>query len=106
VRDGKIVSPPPSEAGALQGITQASIVKIATDLGYEVTFEALRRDDIYLADEAFVTGTAVEVVPLSSVDDRLIGDGKPGPITKNIKTTFHQAVSGERPQYEDWLTRV
>jgi branched-chain amino acid aminotransferase len=106
VRDGKIVSPPPSEAGALQGITQASIVKIATDLGYGVTFEALRRDDIYLADEAFVTGTAVEVVPLSSVDDRLIGDGKPGPITKNIKTTFHQAVSGERPQYEDWLTRV
>ncbi|MGC2173871.1 MAG: branched-chain amino acid transaminase [Acidimicrobiales bacterium] len=106
VRDGVLVSPPPSEAGALQGITQASIVKIAQDLGYEVTFEALRRDDIYLADEAFVTGTAVEVVPLSSVDDRLIGDGKPGPITKNIKTTFHQAVSGERPQYEDWLTRV
>ncbi|HEV7959043.1 MAG TPA: branched-chain amino acid transaminase [Acidimicrobiales bacterium] len=106
VRDGTLVSPPPSEAGALQGITQASIVKIAKDLGYEVTFEALRRDDIYLADEAFVTGTAVEVVPLSSVDDRLIGDGKPGPITKNIKTTFHQAVSGERPQYEDWLTRV
>ncbi len=106
VRDGALVSPPPSEAGALQGITQASIVKIARDLGYEVTFEALRRDDIYLADEAFVTGTAVEVVPLSSVDDRLIGDGKPGPITKDIKTTFHQAVSGERPQYEDWLTRV
>jgi branched-chain amino acid aminotransferase len=106
VRDGKLVSPPPSEAGALQGITQASIVKIAEDLGYTVNFEALRRDDIYLADEAFVTGTAVEVVPLASVDDRLIGDGKPGPITKDIKTTFHQAVSGERPQYEDWLTRV
>src|ERR1700677_4675967 len=106
VRDGKLVTPPPSEAGALRGITLASIVKIAEDLGYEVGFEALRRDDIYLADEAFVTGTAVEVVPLSSVDDRLIGDGKPGPITKNIKTTFHQAVSGERPQYEDWLTRV
>jgi branched-chain amino acid aminotransferase len=106
VRDGKLVTPPPSEAGALRGITLASIVKIAEDLGYEVGFEALRRDDIYLADEAFVTGTAVEVVPLSSVDDRLIGDGKPGPITKIIKTTFHQAVSGERPQYEDWLTRV
>ncbi len=106
VRDGKLVTPPPSEAGALRGITLSSIVKIAEDLGYEVSFEALRRDDIYLADEAFVTGTAVEVVPLSSVDDRLIGDGKPGPITKTIKTTFHQAVSGERPQYEDWLTRV
>src|ERR1700677_2579640 len=106
VRDGKIVSPPPSEAGALRGITLASIAKIAEALGNVVGFEALRRDDIYLADEAFVTGTVVEVVPLSSVDDRLIGDGKPGPITKNIKTTFHQAVSGERPQYEDWLTRV
>ncbi len=106
VRDGKLVTPPPSEAGALRGITLSSIVKIAEDLGYEVSFEALRRDDIYLADEAFVTGTAVEVVPLASVDDRLIGDGKPGPITKTIKTTFHQAVSGERPQYEDWLTRV
>jgi branched-chain amino acid aminotransferase len=106
VRDGRLVSPPPSEAGALRGITQASIVKIAQDLGYEVSFEALRRDDIYLADEAFLTGTAVEVVPLSSVDDRLIGDGKPGPITTIIKTTYHQAVSGERPQYEEWLTRV
>jgi branched-chain amino acid aminotransferase len=106
VRDGKLVTPPPSEAGALRGITLSSIVKIAEDLGYDVSFEALRRDDIYLADEAFVTGTAVEIVPLSSVDDRLIGDGKPGPITQIIKTTFHQAVSGERPQYEDWLTRV
>jgi branched-chain amino acid aminotransferase len=106
VVNGKLVTPPPSEAGALRGITLSSVVKIAEDLGYEVSFESLRRDDIYLADEAFVTGTAVEVVPLSSVDDRLIGDGKPGPITKNIQTTFHQAVSGERPQYEDWLTRV
>ena len=56
-------------------------MKIASDLGYEVSFEALRRDDLYLADEAFLTGTAVEVVPLASVDDRLVGDGKPGPIT-------------------------
>jgi branched-chain amino acid aminotransferase len=106
VRDGMLLSPPPSEAGALRGITQSSIVKIANDLGYDVAFEALRRDDIYLADEAFVTGTAVEVVPLSSVDDRLIGDGKPGPITKAIISTYHQAVRGERPQYEDWLARV
>jgi len=106
VRDGLIISPPPSEAGALRGITLSSIVKIANDLGYDVSFEALRRDDLYLADEAFVTGTAVEVVPVSSVDDRLVGTGKPGPITKAIMTTYHQAVSGERPQYEDWLTRV
>ena len=106
VRDGRLISPPPSEAGALRGITQSSIVKIANDLQYDVTFETLRRDDLYLADEAFLTGTAAEVVPLSSVDDRLVGDGKPGPITTAIKTTYHQAVRGERPQYEDWLTRV
>ena len=106
VRDGLLISPPPSEAGALRGITQSSIVKIANDLGYEVSFEALRRDDLYLADEAFVTGTAVEVVPIASVDDRLVGSGTPGPITKAIESTYQQAVRGERPQYEDWLTKV
>jgi branched-chain amino acid aminotransferase len=81
-------------------------VKIANDLGYDVNFEALRRDDLYLADEAFLTGTAAEVVPISSVDDRLVGDGTPGPITSVIRTTYHQTVRGERPQYEDWLARV
>jgi branched-chain amino acid aminotransferase len=106
IRDGSLYSPPPSEAGALSGITQSSIVKIANDLGYDVNFEALRRDDLYLADEAFLTGTAAEVVPISSVDDRLVGDGKPGPITSIIRTTYHQTVRGERPQYEDWLSRV
>jgi branched-chain amino acid aminotransferase len=106
VKDGLLLSPPPSEAGALRGITQASIVKIANDLGYEVSFEALRRDDLYLADEAFLTGTAAEVVPISSVDDRPVGDGKPGPITSVIRSTYHQAVGGERPQYEEWLARV
>ena len=106
VRDGLVISPPPSEAGALRGITQASIVKIANDLGYEVNFETMRRDDLYLADEAFLTGTAAEVVPIGSVDDRPVGDGKPGPITKEIQTTYFQAVRGARPQYESWLTRV
>ena len=106
VRDGLLISPPPSEAGALRGITQASIVKIANDLGYEVSFETMRRDDLYLADEAFLTGTAAEVVPIGSVDDRLVGDGKPGPVTKAIQSTYFQAVRGTRPQYESWLTRV
>ncbi len=81
-------------------------MRIATDLGYEVSFETLRRDDLYLADEAFLTGTAAEVVPIASIDDRVIGDAKPGPITTVIRTTYHQAVRGERPQYEDWLARV
>src|SRR5487761_2787211 len=106
VRDGLIISPPPSEAGALTGITQSSVVKIANDLGYQVSFEALRRDDLYIADEAFLTGTAAEVVPIDSVDDRRIGEGRPGPITKAIQTVYFQAVRGELDQYESWLTRV
>ena len=106
VRDGLLISPPPSEAGALRGITQASVVKIAYDLGYVVSFEAMRRDDLYLADEAFLTGTAAEVVPIASVDDRLVGDGTPGPITKAIQSKYHKAVRGEIPEYESWLARV
>jgi branched-chain amino acid aminotransferase len=106
VRDGLLISPPPSEAGALRGITQASIVKIANDLGYQVSFEAMRRDDLYLADEAFLTGTAAEVVPIASVDDRLVGTGTPGPVTKAIQSTYFKAVRGQIPEYEDWLARV
>src|ERR1035437_89347 len=106
VRDGLLISPPPSEAGALSGITLSSIVKIANDLGYSVSFEALRRDDLYIADEAFLTGTAAEVVPIGSVDDRVVGDGTPGHITKAIQTTYFQAVRGEVAEYEGWLTRV
>lgn len=106
VRDGLLISPPPSEAGALRGITQASIVKIANDLGYQVSFEAMRRDDLYLADEAFLTGTAAEVVPIASVDDRVVGTGSPGPITKAVQSTYFKAVRGEIPEYEEWLARV
>ena len=78
-------------------------MKIANDLGHEVRFEAMRRDDLYLADEAFLTGTAAEVVPIASVDDRLVGSGTPGPITKAVQSTYHQAVRGELPEYESWL---
>lgn len=106
VRDGVILSPPPSEAGALVGITQETIVQLARDLGHEVRFEALIRTDLYLADEAFLTGTAAEVVPISSVDDRLVGDGTPGPITKLLQSTYFQAVRGELAQYEGWLSKV
>jgi len=106
VRGGRIVTPPPSEAGALHGITQHSVITIAHDLGYEVSFEALRRDDLYIAEEAFLTGTAAEVVPIHSVDERLVGDGRPGPITKALQSTYFQAVRGELAQYEGWLTKV
>ncbi|HEV2427926.1 MAG TPA: branched-chain amino acid transaminase [Acidimicrobiales bacterium] len=106
VRDGAVVTPPTSEAGALSGVTLATVVHLARDLGYSVSFEAMRRDDLYVADEAFLTGTAAEVVPISSVDDRLVGDGRPGPVTAALQSAYNRAVRGELPQYESWLTRV
>ncbi len=106
VRDGVVLTPPPSEAGALPGITQETIVRIATDLGITVRFETLIRTDLYLADEAFLTGTAAEVVPIASVDDRVIGEGKPGPVTTTLQSTYFQAVRGELDRYNGWLTEV
>jgi branched-chain amino acid aminotransferase len=105
VRNGVVITPPSSEAGALPGVTQNTVVRIARDLGYEVRFDAMVRTDIYLADEAFLTGTAVEVIAIASIDDRDVGEGKPGPITKQIQSTYASAVRGELPQYEAWLTR-
>lgn len=106
VRDGVVLTPPPSEAGALPGITQETIVRIATDLGITVRFETLIRTDLYLADEAFLTGTAAEVVPIASVDDRVVGEGKPGPVTTTLQSTYFQAVRGELERYNGWLTEV
>lgn len=106
VSNGVLITPPPSEAGALRGVTQESVVRIANDLGYRVSFEALVRTDLYLADEAFMSGTAAEIVPIQSVDDRMVGEGKPGPITRSLQATYAQAVRGELKQYESWLTRI
>jgi branched-chain amino acid aminotransferase len=106
VRDGVIVTPPSSDSGALAGITQNSIEIIASDLGYEVRHEPIIRTDLYLADEAFLTGTAAEVVPIRAVDDRQIGAGKPGPITKEIQQTYFATVRGEVDQYKEWLDHV
>jgi branched-chain amino acid aminotransferase len=106
VRSGRIVTPPASEAGALEGITQDSVINIATDLGYQVTTDALIRTDLYTADEAFLCGTAAEVVPIREVDDRTVGTGRPGPITKQIQDTYFATVRGEVDRYKDWLEHV
>jgi branched-chain amino acid aminotransferase len=106
VRDGVIISPPTSDAGALEGITQNSVETIARDLGYEVRYEAIIRTDLYLADEAFLTGTAAEVVPIRAVDDRPVGPGHPGKITKEIQQMYFATVRGEVDQYKDWLDHV
>jgi len=106
VRGNTIITPPSSDAGALDGITQRSVETIAADLGYQVEHEALIRTDLYLADEAFLTGTAAEVVPICSVDDRLVGAGQPGPVTRDIQATFFATVKGEVDRYKDWLDHV
>ncbi len=105
VRGGKIVTPPAS-SGALEGITKDSVMTIARDQGYEAIEANVLRSDLYLADEIFLTGTAAEVVPISSVDDRIVGSGKPGPITRAIQAAYFGAVRGELDQYKDWLDYV
>jgi len=106
VRDGELLIPPMSATGALAGITANAIIEIASDLGHPVREVLLRRSDIYLADEAFLTGTAAEIVPIASVDDHPVGSGKPGPITKVLQETFRGVVHGEVDRYKDWLDFV
>jgi len=103
VKRGVIITPPTS-AGALEGITQDSVRRIAEDLGVDYRVENLLRSDLYTADEAFLSGTAAEVVPIRSVDDRELGE--PGPITRQIQETYFAAVRGEDDRYKDWLSYV
>ena len=103
VKKGRIITPPTS-AGALEGITQNSVMTIARDLGIECEVGHILRSDLYTADEAFCSGTAAEVVPIRSVDDREIGPR--GPITTRIQETFFATVKGEVDRYKDWLEHV
>lgn len=103
VRNGEIIATPNSAVGALEGITASAVRQIAADLGFTVREELTRRPDLYIADEAFLTGTAAEVVPVASVDDRIVGSGKPGPITQALQAGFFAAVRGEDERYSKWL---
>ena len=99
VRNGVIMTPPLS-AGALEGITQSSVTKIARDLGFEIRVENIARSDLYIADEIFVCGTAAEVGSVNSVDERTIPC--PGPMTKAIAATYAKAVRGQDDRYKQW----
>ncbi|MET0627768.1 MAG: branched-chain amino acid transaminase [Acidimicrobiia bacterium] len=99
-----VLKTPPLSSGALEGITRDSIMTIARDLGYTVVEEQMLRHDLYLADEAFLTGTAAEIVPIRSVDDRVIGD--PGEMTRKLQETYNAAVRGQVEQYRDWCEDV
>jgi len=104
VKDGKIYEP--ELTSALTGITRTSVIELAGELGYEVGAKRLTRDDIYIADEAFFTGTAAEVTPIRELDGRIIGEGKAGPITKKIQKAFFDVVTGKDKKRRKWLTPV
>jgi branched-chain amino acid aminotransferase len=105
LRDGTLLTPP-IQAGCLDGITRHSVMTIARDLGYEVREENLVRTDLYNADEAFFTGTAAEITPIREVDDRVVGEGHRGPVTKELQGAFFSATKGETERYASWLTYV
>ena len=90
----------------LAGITRASVLALLADAGIPAREERLTRDEIYLADEAFFTGTAVEVTPVRELDDRRIGSGAPGPITKRLQDLFFRVVQGREERYRSWLAPV
>ena len=104
VKDGKIYEP--ELTSALIGITRQSVITLATELGYSVSAKRITRDDLYIADEAFFTGTAAEVTPIREVDSRTIGVGKIGPITAKLQQAFFDVVNGKNDKYRDWLAPV
>ncbi|MDY6779653.1 MAG: branched-chain amino acid transaminase [Halobacteria archaeon] len=97
---------PPIDSSILDGITRRSVITIAEDLGYEVVEKRISRSELYTADELFFTGTAAEVTPIRSVDDRVVGEGTRGPVTEEIQQVFFDTVEGEREEYHDWLDFV
>jgi branched-chain amino acid aminotransferase len=100
IKDG-VISTPDLSASILPGITRETIIELARSLGYAVHEKRLIRTDLYTADEAFMCGTAVEVTPISSVDDQEIGP--PGPITRELQQVYGDTIHGRMPQWADWL---
>jgi branched-chain amino acid aminotransferase len=90
----------------LEGITRNSVIELAQEQGLAVAEERFTRDEMYIADEVFVTGTAAELTPVREIDNRKIGTGKPGPITIALQQAFFSIVRGDDPAHESWLTRV
>lgn len=104
VKDGVIYEP--ELTSALVGITRATIIALAREQGLEVRSKRLTRDDIYIADEAFFTGTAAEITPIRELDRRVIGNGGRGPVTARLQARYFEVVNGRVPEYADWLSYV
>jgi len=104
VRGGQLFEP--ELISGLAGITRQTVFELARDLGYSVQSKPMTRDDVYLADEAFFTGTAAEITPIRELDGRTIGTGRRGPVTEKIQAAFFDAVNGRTPKYREWLAIV
>ncbi|MBI3362954.1 MAG: branched-chain amino acid transaminase [Chloroflexi bacterium] len=104
VRRGQIVTPP--RAAVLEGLTRDSVIQLAGDLGYEVVEEQISRDQLYIADEVFVSGTAAEVIGLREIDFRQIGPGVSGPVTRALQRAYSDVIHGRGPRSAEWLDYV
>ncbi|GAB6066900.1 branched-chain-amino-acid transaminase [Methylothermus subterraneus] len=104
VRAGKLYTP--DLTAVLEGITRDTVITIARELGLEVIEKRITRDEVYIADEAFFTGTAAEITPIREVDGRIIGDGTRGPITEKLQSVYFDYVHGRRKDHPEWLTPV
>ena len=104
VKAGKVFTP--DLASCLDGITRSTAITLAQDLGFSVIEKRITRDEIYCADEAFFTGTAAEVTPIRELDDRVIGQGRRGPVTEKIQSLFFDVVAGRAQKYSGWLSPV
>jgi branched-chain amino acid aminotransferase len=102
VRHGILKTPP--LMSILNGITRASVIEVARLEGIPLREESLSRDELYIADEMFFTGTAAEITPVREVDKRVVGTGKPGPLTKRLQRQFFDIVHGKDERFKEWLT--
>ena len=102
VRNGIIYTP--ELTSALEGITRDTVLQLALKEGYNVVEKRITRDEVYIADEAFFTGTAAEVTPIRELDNRTIGSGTPGPVTQQLQSSYLDLVEGRHQGYSDWLT--
>lgn len=105
VRENNVYTPPIS-AGCLDGITRDSVMRLLQEDGYSVAEKTLSRSDLYYCDELFLTGTAAEVTPVREVDDRMVGIGRPGPVTKRAQELFHGTVDGSLGLHPEWLDHI
>jgi branched-chain amino acid aminotransferase len=104
VKNGKVKTTPLTSV--LPGITRATALTLLDDRGVACREERFSRDEVYVADEAFLTGTAAEITPIRELDDRRIGEGRPGPVTKALQAAYSRVIRGEEPKYRDWLATI